>query len=123
MSMFTLDTKQESELPLNGNESVETGASQVVLELTVNNHPGVMSHVCGLFSRRAFNVDGILCLPLGDGQCSRIWLLVPEDDRLPQVISQLKKLEDVRQVHPCPDGKEVFDGLMRSMIDKGRCSA
>jgi acetolactate synthase-1/3 small subunit len=116
--MLTLDTKQESELPPNGNASVETGSSRVVLELTVNNHPGVMSHVCGLFSRRAFNVDGILCLPLGDGQRSRIWLLVPEDDRLPQVISQLKKLEDVLEVHPCPDGREVFEGMMRSMLNE-----
>ncbi|MCG3147073.1 MAG: hypothetical protein PCFJNLEI_00510 [Verrucomicrobiae bacterium] len=37
----------------------------VTLELTVQNHPGVMSHVCGLFARRAFNVEGILCLPVG----------------------------------------------------------
>ena len=28
---------------------------QVILELAVRNHPGVMSHVCGLFARRAFN--------------------------------------------------------------------
>ena len=26
----------------------------VILELTVRNHPGVMTHVCGLFARRAF---------------------------------------------------------------------
>ncbi len=36
----------------------------VILELTVRNHPGVMTHVCGLFARRAFNVEGILCLPI-----------------------------------------------------------
>ncbi|MDF3008108.1 MAG: ilvN [Enterobacter kobei] len=30
----------------------------VILELTVRNHPGVMTHVCGLFARRAFNVEG-----------------------------------------------------------------
>ena len=36
---------------------------QVVLELTVNNHPGVMSHICGLFARRAFNVEGISACP------------------------------------------------------------
>ena len=41
--------------------------ARAVLELTVNNHPGVMSHVCGLLSRRAYNVEGILCLPIGDG--------------------------------------------------------
>ncbi len=36
----------------------------VILELTVRNHPGVMTHVCGLFARRAFNVEGIRCLPI-----------------------------------------------------------
>ena len=56
--------------------SAERAADMAVLELIVDNHPGVMSHVCGLFSRRAFNVDGILCLPLEDGATSRIWLRV-----------------------------------------------
>ena len=71
---------------------------RTVLELTVSNHPGVMSHVCGLFSRRAFNVEGILCMPVGDGAESRIWLLVNEDARLEQMIKQLMKLEDVLDV-------------------------
>jgi acetolactate synthase I/III small subunit len=86
-------------------------ATQAVLELTVNNHPGVMSHVCGLFSRRAFNVDGIVCLPLGDGQTSRIWLRVQEGERLAQVESQLHKLHDVHQVQRHPPEHEVFNNL------------
>lgn len=69
--------------------------STVVLELTVRNHPGVMSHICGLFARRAFNVEGILCLPLNDDLHSRIWLQVADDKRLEQMISQVEKLEDV----------------------------
>ncbi|WP_421720649.1 ACT domain-containing protein [Aeromonas salmonicida] len=52
--------------------SEQYNTPQVILELTVRNHPGVMSHVCGLFARRAFNVEGILCLPLKDGKQSRI---------------------------------------------------
>ena len=56
---------------------------KVVLELNVRSHPGVMSHVCGLFARRAFNVEGLLCMPVGEGVDSRIWLLVREDERLP----------------------------------------
>jgi acetolactate synthase-1/3 small subunit len=44
----------------------------VILELTVRNHPGVMTHVCGLFARRAFNVEGILCLPIQGSEHSRI---------------------------------------------------
>ena len=70
----------------------------VILELTVRNHPGVMTHVCGLFARRAFNVEGILCLPLQNTDRSRIWLLVNNDKRLEQMISQIDKLEDVVQV-------------------------
>ena len=54
----------------------------VILQLTVRNHPGVMTHVCGLFARRAFNVEGILCLPIQDSNQSRIWLLVNDDQRL-----------------------------------------
>lgn len=69
-----------------------------VVELTVNNHPGVMSHVCGLFSRRAYNVEGILCMPIGDGDRSRIWLLVNEDERLDNMLKQLDKLEDVLEI-------------------------
>lgn len=69
-----------------------------VIELLVNNHAGVMSHITGLFSRRAFNIEGILCGPLKDGNTSRIFLLVDEDERLPQVVKQLEKLYDVLEV-------------------------
>ena len=79
-----------------------------VLEVTVQNHPGAMSHVCGLFSRRAFNVDGILCLPLGDAGHSRIWLRVQEDQRLEQLIRQMEKLADVLEVRRHTAGHEVF---------------
>lgn len=70
----------------------------VILELTVRNHPGVMTHVCGLFARRAFNVEGILCLPIAGSDHSRIWLLVNDDQRLEQMMSQIDKLEDVQKV-------------------------
>jgi len=80
-----------------------------VLRLLVRNHPGVMSHVCGLFARRAFNVEGILCMPVGDGARSVVLLLVHEDDRLEQVVRQLRKLEDVVEVGPLPGGHDAFE--------------
>lgn len=83
----------------------------VILELTVRNHPGVMSHVCGLFARRAFNVEGILCLPLPDGDRSRIWLQVADDQRLEQMVSQIDKLEDVLQIIRHQDDPGVFNKL------------
>lgn len=72
-----------------------------IVVLTVRNHPGVMSHVTGLFSRRAFNLEGIMCAPIGDGAKSRMYLLVNSDDRLDQIIKQLKKLYDVQNVTLC----------------------
>ncbi|GFM35660.1 acetolactate synthase small subunit [Desulfovibrio psychrotolerans] len=84
---------------------------RTVLDVTVNNHPGVMSHVCGLFSRRAFNVEAILCLPMHGGEASRIWLLVDEDDRLEQMIRQMRKLQDVHDVRVSTEKTAVFDQL------------
>ncbi len=85
--------------------------SRAVLEIDVNNHPGVMSHVIGLFSRRTYNVEGILCLPVGDGRQSRIWLLVNEDQRLPQMIKQAEKLEDVIAIRRHNADHAVFGEL------------
>lgn len=83
----------------------------IALKLTVNNHPGVMTHICGLFARRAFNVEGILCTPMQGGSTSRIWLLVPEDDRLTQMIRQVRKLHDVLEVLPYPADEEALDRM------------
>jgi acetolactate synthase I/III small subunit len=101
------------------NANNRTSDLQAVLELMVNNHPGVMSHVCGLFSRRAFNVDGILCMPMSDHAYSRIWLRVQEGERLDQVVSQLQKLHDVHQVVRHSPDHEVFSNL-ELFFDKSR---
>ena len=86
-------------------------AARAVLELEVNNHPGVMSHIVGLFSRRAYNVEGILCMPVGDGTLSRIWLLVNDDQRLPQMIKQVEKLMDVLRVRRHGADHAIFERL------------
>ncbi|MEF3109114.1 acetolactate synthase small subunit [Raoultella sp. WB_B2P2-3] len=83
----------------------------VILELTVRNHPGVMTHVCGLFARRAFNVEGILCLPIQNSNQSRIWLLVNNDQRLEQMISQIDKLEDVEKVTRNQSDPSMFNKI------------
>ncbi|HEX5801725.1 MAG TPA: acetolactate synthase small subunit [Azospira sp.] len=85
--------------------------ARAVLEIDVNNHAGVMSHVVGLFSRRAYNVEGILVMPVGQGDTSRIWLLVNEDVRLPQMIKQVEKLEDVLAVRRHGADHAVFERL------------
>jgi acetolactate synthase I/III small subunit len=87
---------------------VPDATSHMVLELEVRNHPGVMSHICNLFSRRAYNVEGIVCLPIGPGERSRIFLKVVEDERLDQVVKQIEKLPDVHSVRPHDPPHQVF---------------
>ena len=72
--------------------------ANTTIELIVNNHPGVMSHITGLFARRAFNLEGIICGEIEDGSKSRMYLLVKDDDRLEQIIKQIEKLYDVLEV-------------------------
>lgn len=83
-----------------------------VIELTVNNHPGVMSHICGLFSRRAYNLDGIACVPTGSGETSKIWLKVTTEPKIEQVVKQLQKLPDVLRVTRHDQGHEIFTKLL-----------
>jgi acetolactate synthase-1/3 small subunit len=93
------------------NRNEQNALARAVLEIDVNNHAGVMSHVVGLFSRRSYNVEGILCLPVGDGRQSRIWLLVNEDLRLAQMMKQVEKLEDVIAIRRHNADHAVFQDL------------
>lgn len=78
------------------------------LRLLVRNHPGVMSHVCGLFARRACNVDAILCVPMDDGERSAILLAIEENGRVEQMMRHLDKLEDVVEVRRAPEAHAAF---------------
>jgi acetolactate synthase I/III small subunit len=84
-----------------------------ILRLLVRNHPGVMSHVCGLFARRGFNVEGIICSPVGDGARSMILLEVNDDERLEQMTRQLRKLEDVLEINHAPEARAAFAAVAR----------
>lgn len=87
---------------------MNTTAELTTLELKVRNHPGVMMHVVSLFSRRAFNLEGIICYPSREEGYSRIWLRVKEDGQLSQIISQLRKLVDVVEVELQDIDADVF---------------
>ncbi|EGJ51615.1 amino acid-binding ACT protein [Desulfocurvibacter africanus] len=86
------------------------GQGKAVLELRVAGHSGSLPQVCGLLARRAFPVEAMLCLPASGGWQS-IWLLVPEDGRLGQLMRQVGKLGDVLGVHR-RDGLGPFETLM-----------
>ncbi len=75
----------------------------IIIELIVQNHPGVMSHITGLFSRRGFNLEAILCAPMENSAKSRMYLLVSDYQKIEQIEKQLQKLYDVLYVRLQPD--------------------
>ena len=65
----------------------------------VDNEPGVLSRVSGLFSRRGFNIDSLAVGPTLDPEVSRITIVVKGDDsKIEQLEQQLYKLICVQQV-------------------------
>lgn len=74
-----------------------------IIELKVNNHPGVMSHITGLFSRRGYNLEGILCGSISEGSNSIMFLLVSMNEQYNQVLLQLEKLHDVLEIRERPE--------------------
>lgn len=57
-----------------------------------------MSHITGLFSRRGYNLEGILCGPMEDRTKSRMYLLVVHEEQLEQIVKQIEKLYDICSV-------------------------
>lgn len=98
------------------NDCLSVPAQGAILRLRVRNHFGVMTHVCSLFSRRAFNLDAIICLPIGDGTESAVLLMVNENQRLDQLIRQLTKLEDVLQVNRAPEFRSTFESVAECFV-------
>jgi len=78
----------------------------------VENKPGVLARVSGLFSRRGFNIESLAVGTTEDPDTSRMTIVVRGDDRvLAQVTSQLGKLIDVISVSDLPASESVDRGL------------
>jgi len=78
------------------------------LAVLVDNKPGVLSRVSGLFSRRGFNIESLAVGMTEDPEISRMTIVVRGDDRvLAQVTSQLGKLIDVISVCDIPSSESV----------------
>ena len=70
-----------------------------VLSLLVENKPGVLARIAGLFSRRGFNIDTLAVGPTEDPEVSRITLTVDGAVHpIDQVTKQLHKLVNVIKI-------------------------
>ncbi|AZN41394.1 acetolactate synthase small subunit [Paenibacillus albus] len=69
------------------------------ISVLVNDHPGVLQRVAGLFGRRGFNIDSITVGQSEETGLSRMIIATVGDDKtLEQVKRQLEKLIDVIHV-------------------------
>jgi acetolactate synthase-1/3 small subunit len=75
------------------------GRIRHLLSALVQNQPGVLAHVSGMFASRGFNIDSLAVGETEDPQLSRITVVVMGDDRhLEQVRKQLEKIVTVVKV-------------------------
>jgi acetolactate synthase-1/3 small subunit len=69
------------------------------LSVLVENKPGVLARVAGLFSRRGFNIDSLAVGPTESPEVSRMTIVVSVDELpLEQVTKQLNKLVNVIKI-------------------------
>ena len=70
-----------------------------VISTLVENKPGVLQKVAGLFTRRDFNIDSItVCESEVDGLARMVITVKADEKILEQVIKQLNKLVDVIKI-------------------------
>jgi acetolactate synthase-1/3 small subunit len=73
--------------------------SRHTLSVLVENKPGVLARIAGLFSRRGFNIDSLAVGPTEQPEVSRMTIVVNvEESPLEQVTKQLNKLIEVIKI-------------------------
>ena len=82
--------------------------SRHTLSVLVENQPGVLARIAGLFSRRGFNIDSLAVGPTEHADVSRMTIVVNvEELPLEQVTKQLNKLVEVIKVVELSRGRIV----------------
>ena len=84
-----------------------------ILSVLVQNRPGVLARVSGLFARRGYNIYSLAVAPTEDDDYSRITIVVDiSATPLEQIVKQLFKLIDVVRITELDPRKTVERELM-----------
>jgi len=91
---------------------------KTTISALVENHPGVLSRVAGLFSRRGFNIDSLVVGTTETPDISRMTIVVEGDEHVvEQVKKQLNKLVDVIKVSTIAPEDSVSRELVLIKVD------
>ncbi len=84
-----------------------------ILSVLLENEPGSLSRVVGLFSQRNFNIESLTVAATDDETLSRITITTSGNDKIvEQVTKQLNKLVDVVKVVDLTEGDHIERELM-----------
>ena len=84
-----------------------------IISVLMENEPGALSRVVGLFSQRNYNIDSLTVAPTEDQSLSRLTLTTSGDDaRIEQITKHLNKIVDVVKLVDLTDGAHIERELM-----------
>lgn len=84
-----------------------------IISILMENEPGALSRVVGLFSQRGYNIDTLTVAPTEDETLSRLTLTTRGDDqKIEQITKQLNKLVEVVKVVDLTEGAHIERELM-----------
>lgn len=92
--------------------------NRLVLSLLVENNPGVLNRVAGLFSRRGYNIDSLSVGKTNMEGISRMTVVALGDEQiLAQIEKQLGKLVEVIEIQQLDPDNSVFRELVLIKVD------
>ncbi len=84
-----------------------------ILSILLENEPGALSRIVGLFSQRGYNIESLTVAPTQDNTLSRITITTTGDEQvIEQITKQVNKLVDVLKITDLTDGAHIERELM-----------
>lgn len=84
-----------------------------VISILIENEPGALSRVVGLFSARAYNIETLTVAPTEDNTLSRMTIVTSgSDEVIEQITKHLNRLIDVVKVVDLSEGPHIRRELM-----------
>ncbi len=84
-----------------------------IISILVENEPGALSRIAGLFSARGYNIETLTVAPTEDETLSRMTIVtVGGDDVVEQITKQLNKLIEVVRLLNLTEGAHIERELM-----------
>lgn len=84
-----------------------------IISLLMENEPGALSRVVGLFSQRGYNIESLNVAPTEDESLSRLTLTtIGDDHKIEQITKHLNRLVDVVKLVDLTEGSHIERELM-----------